>query len=54
MIKVENDLLEVIFIDNTPVFDFKLQQQINSTMVHAANQCFNKLIKLINSIRKVN
>jgi hypothetical protein len=53
MIRVENDMAEIIFIDNTPIFDFKLQQNINKNVIHAANQCFNKLVKLIISIRKV-
>ena len=51
--RIEKDILEIIFIDNTPIFDFKLQQTINTTMVNAASQCFNKLVKLINAIRKV-
>jgi hypothetical protein len=53
MISIQDGMIHVLFIDDTPIFDFKLQQNINSSTINKCNQCFNKLIKLINSIRKV-
>ena len=53
MISIHDGMIHVLFIDDTPIFDFKLQQNINSSTINKCNQCFNKLIKLINSIRKV-
>ena len=53
MICIENNKVYVIFIDDTPVFDFKLQHHIDSSTINKCSQCFNKLIKLINLIRKV-
>ena len=52
MISIKGNIAEIIFIDNTPVFDFKLQNSIDSKILNACSQCFNKLSKLLSSIRK--
>lgn len=52
MISIKDNIAEIIIIDNTPIFDFKLQNHIDSKIFNACSQCFNKLIKLIVSIRK--
>lgn len=50
---VKDNVAHILFIDNTPIFDFKLTNHVDNSTVNACSQCFNKLIKLINSIRKV-
>lgn len=52
MISVKDNVVDIIFIDTTPIFDFKLQQSISTNNLNVCSSCFNKTIKLINLLRK--
>ena len=53
ILSIKDDIVDIIFIDKTPIFDFKLQKNIDSGTLSYCEQCFNKTIKLINALRKV-
>ena len=53
MLSIKDGVVDIIFIDKTPIFDFKLQKAINQSTVSYCESCFNKTVKLINLLRKV-
>ena len=53
MINIKDGIADIIFIDKTPIFDFKLQKRIDQNTISNCEKCFNKTIKLIGTLRKM-
>lgn len=53
MLSIKDGVVDIIFIDKTPIFDFKLQKNINQSTISYCENCFAKTVKVINLLRKV-
>ena len=53
MVHIKDGVADIIFIDKTPIFDFKLQKKIDQNTISYCEKCFNKTIKLIGTLRKM-
>lgn len=52
MISIENNIIEILYLDSKPIFDFKLQNEITSNTINAAKDSFSQVCGLINYLRK--
>ena len=52
MLSVENNKINIIFVDDSSIFDFKLQKNIDSVTINNCHESYEKIVRIIKAFKK--
>lgn len=53
IIKIKDGIIEILYLEKLEIFDFKLQNVIDEHIINHCGACYEKMIKIIDLLKKV-